>query len=107
MAEFGTLARRLPQDPVPTLPATYPFFRRSDNVEDRREKPLTPVEEAMLLLNIPDPARPHAAAASMAPVGVTPLGLQAGMLDVHPSHERWLAERIGSLPSTITASARR
>jgi hypothetical protein len=105
--EFGTLARKLPQDPAPTLPAAYPFFRRSDNMEDRRAEQLTPLQEAMLLMNIPDPARPHAAAATMAPVGVTPLGLQAGMLDVHPSHERWLAERIGLLPSTITASARR
>lgn len=106
MAEFGTLARRLPQDPVRQLPAAYPFFRRSNNVEDRRGEQLTPIQEAMLLLNIPDPARPHATAIQQAPAGVSPLGLQAGMLDIHPGHEQWLADRIGSLPSTITAGRR-
>jgi len=104
MAGFGTLARRLPQDPVPQLPAAYPFFRRSENVDDRRGQVMTPLEEARALLySIENPGYP---AAKMPLVGATPLAVDAGMLDVHPSHERWLAERIGALPSTITAARR-
>lgn len=104
MAEFGTLARRLPQDPVQPLPRAYPFFRRAE-IEDRREQRLTPLEEARILMNMME--KPVAfPAARMSVPSISPLAIEAGMLDVHPSHERWLAERIGALPSSITASAR-
>jgi hypothetical protein len=106
MAEFGTLARRLPQDPVPRAPAAYPFFRRSGNVDDRRAAPpLTGLEMAQLIMNAMDTAEQYPAAKMPLPQA-TPLAIDAGMLDVHPGHERWLAERIGATPSTITVSNR-
>lgn len=106
MAEFGTLARRLPQDPVPRAPAAYPFFRRADNVEDRRAMPpLTGLEMAQLIMNAMDNAEKYPAAKMPLPQA-TPLAIDAGMLDVHPGHERWLAERIGATPSSITVSNR-
>lgn len=109
MAEFGTLARRLPQDPVPRAPAAYPFFRRSPNVEDRRNQELTPAEEARLLLQLLDPTFKPNGANVPPPVQqplAGPLSVDAGLLDVQPSHERWLAERIGATPSSITVSNR-
>lgn len=106
MGTFGTLSRRLPQDPVPTLPAAYPFFRRSPNVEDRREEHLTDLQRAQILMGLAQGQNPQYTAAGLPLPGATPLAIQAGMLDVHPSHERWLAERIGALPSSITMSNR-
>lgn len=102
--DFGTLARKLPQDPVPRLPSAYPFFRRAE-IDDRRQQVMTPLEEARMLLNMIDKPERYPAAKMPVPA-ISPLAIDAGMLDVHPSHERWLAERIGALPSSITASAR-
>jgi len=95
----------MPQDPVQTLPRAYPFFRRAE-IDDRRQHVMTPIEEARMLLNMIDEPPVRYPAAKMPVPGISPLAIEAGMLDVHPSHERWLAERIGALPSSITASAR-
>lgn len=110
MAEFGTLARRLPQDPMPE-PQAYPTFRRGTNIEDRREQTLTPAEHMQLLMQMIEglPGYPAPPPSPLQPIpdrAATPLSVQAGMLDVHPSHERWLAERIGAQPSSITVSNR-
>lgn len=109
MAEFGTLARRLPQDPMPE-PQAYPTFRRGTNIEDRREQTLTPAEHMQLLMQIIEglpgyPAPPPAPLRPVQPLA-GPLSVDAGMLDIVPSHERWLAERIGAQPSSITVSNR-
>lgn len=106
MGTFGTLSRRLPQDPVQTAPYAYPTLRRSPNVDDRREEQLTDLDRARILLGLAAGQNPQYPAANMPPPGATPLGVQAGMLDIQPSHERWLAERIGSQPSWITVSTR-
>lgn len=106
MGTFGTLSRKLPQDDVPTLPAVYPFFRRSPEIEDRRDQKMSALEEAQILMGLLQGSNPRYPAAGL-PVGqATPLAVSAGMLDVVPSHERWLAERIGSQPSSITVSSR-
>lgn len=105
MGTFGTLARRLPQDPVQELPSAYPFFRRAE-IDDRRGENLSAIDEARILMGLIEGKNPQYPAANT-PVGpATPLAIDAGLLDVKPSHERWLAERIGAQPNSISVSTR-
>lgn len=57
------------------------FGRMSPNIDDRRGDVLSALQEAqMIMQQIPE--LPHLAAATMPEPPLTPLGVQAGMLDI-------------------------
>ena len=102
MASFESRWGQMSREP----PQVYPKFPRSPNIEDRREQELTPLEQAQILMGLVQGQNPKYPAAGIVQPLAGPLSVEAGMLDIVPSHERWLAQRIGATPSAITVSNR-
>lgn len=97
-SRWGQMSREVPQ--------VYPKFNRSPNVEDRREEQLTDLQKAQILMGLLQGQNPKYPAAGIVQPLAGPLSVEAGMLDIVPSHERWLAERIGATPSSMTMTRR-
>lgn len=62
------------------------------DIEDRRDEELSPADYARLLLG-EGPSPNSYDPADLKPVPINPLGVQAGMLDIVPGHQMWVARR--------------